>query len=69
MVMSCGQQAGLNHNTVDNKSSERVQQVKCLGTTIKIVFRNKLRTDLIRQCLLSGGAEICLPVFCPKIYK
>ena len=45
MVMSCGKQAEQNHNIVGNKSFERVEWVKYLGTTIKIKFRTKLKTD------------------------
>jgi hypothetical protein len=45
MVMSCGQHPGQNHNTGGNKSSERLEQVKYLGTTIKIILMNKLRTN------------------------
>ena len=44
-VMSCGKQAGQNHNIVGNKSFESVEQVKYLWTTIKIKFRTKLKTD------------------------
>ena len=35
MAMSCGQHAGQHRNiTTVHKSSERVEQVKCLGTTL-----------------------------------
>jgi hypothetical protein len=36
VVVSYNQHAGQNHNVVGDKSSERVEQVKYLGTTIKI---------------------------------
>jgi hypothetical protein len=48
MVMSRDQNAGQNHSIkTDNKSFERVEQFRYLGTTltIKIPFRKKLRAD------------------------
>jgi hypothetical protein len=48
MIMSRDQNAGKNHNIkADNKSFERVEQLKYLGTTltIEIPFRKKLRAD------------------------
>jgi len=71
MLMSLDQNAGRSHNmTIDNGSSERVEQFKYLGTTlrIKILFRKKLKSRL-----KSGNAPVircrflCLPVCCPKI--
>ena len=48
MLMSLDQNAGRSHNMkIDNGFSERVEQFKYLGTTlrIKILFRKKLRVD------------------------
>ena len=48
MVMSQDQNAGRSHSMkTDNSSFERVEEFKCLGTTlpIKIPFRKKLRAD------------------------
>jgi hypothetical protein len=48
MVISRNQNAGQNHNIkVDNKSFERVEQFKCLGTNLtnRNPFRKKLRAD------------------------
>jgi hypothetical protein len=46
--MSRNQNAGHNHNTkIDNKSFERVEEFKYLGTTLTIEtpFMKKLRAD------------------------
>ena len=44
MVKSRDQNAGRSHNiNIDNSSFERVVEFKYLGTTIKILFRKKLR--------------------------
>jgi hypothetical protein len=48
MLMSLDQNAGGSHNMkIDNGSSERVEQLKYLGTNlrIKILLRKKLRVD------------------------
>jgi hypothetical protein len=60
MVMSHNQNAGRNHNMkIDNKSFERMEQFKYLGTTlthqnsIQEEIRSRLKSG---ECLLSFGA-------------
>ena len=57
MVMSQNQNAGQSHNIkIDNSSFERVEQFKCLGTTL--MSQNYVQEDFrSRECLLSFGAE------------
>jgi hypothetical protein len=51
--MSCNQNAGQNHNIkTDNKSFERVEQFKCLGTTL--TNQNSIQEE-IKSRLKSGG--------------
>ena len=60
VVMSRDQCAGQNYKeNSDNLSFDRVEEFKYRGTTppIKIPFRKKLRIDLVREFLLSFGAE------------
>ena len=47
MVMFHDQNAGRTHMRIENRSFERMEQFKYLGTalTIKILFRKKLRVD------------------------
>ena len=61
MVMSLNQNKRQNHNIkTNNKSSERVEQFKYLGTTLnESKFhsgRNEEQTE-VRECLLSFSAE------------
>jgi sorting nexin-29 len=54
MVMSCNQNAGQNHNIkLDNKSFQRVEQFKYLGTTLK--NQNSIQEE-IKSKLKSGSA-------------
>jgi hypothetical protein len=54
MVMSRDQNAGQNHNIkTDNKSFERVEQFKYLGTTVK--YQNSIQEE-IKSRLKSGNA-------------
>jgi len=71
MVMSRDQNAGRSHNMkIDNKSFVRVEQVKCLGTTI--TNQNYIQEE-IKSRLKSGNACYhrcrisCLPVCYTKI--
>ena len=54
MVMSQGQNAGRSHNIkADNNSFERVEEVKCLGTTL--TNQNSIQEE-IKSSLKSGNA-------------
>jgi len=55
--MSLNQNARQSHNIkIDNSSFERVEQLKCLGTTV--VNQNSIQEEIkIRECLLSFVAE------------
>jgi hypothetical protein len=59
MVMSRNQNAGQNHNIkIDDKSFERVEQFKYLGTTL--TNQNSIHEEEqieVGECLLSLGAE------------
>jgi hypothetical protein len=70
MVVSRDQNAGRNHNIkTDNSSFERVEQSKCLGTTL--TDQNSLQEE-IKSRLKSGMLAIilcrifCLPGCYPK---
>jgi len=69
--MSRDQHAVQNHNImVGNKSFERVEQSRYLGTTItnKFAFRKKLRVDWMQGMLAIIGRRIfCLLVCYPSI--
>jgi hypothetical protein len=60
MIMSRNQNVGQNHNIkIDNKSFERVEQFKYLGTTL--TNRNSIQEEIkeqtgVGECLLSFGA-------------
>jgi hypothetical protein len=46
----------------DNKSFERLEQFRYLGTTLtnKIILGKKIRAVAVRECLISFGANVCL---------
>jgi hypothetical protein len=73
MVMSCNQNSGKNHNIkLDNKSFERVEQFKYLGTTL--TNRNSIQEEIKSrlqsgECLLSFGAGSCVFQFAIQKYK
>jgi hypothetical protein len=57
MVMSRNQNAGQNHNIrVDNKSFERVEQFKYLGTTL--TYRNSIQEKIKSRLKSGNGCEI-----------
>jgi hypothetical protein len=68
MVMSRDRNAGWGHNMkIDNSSFERVEEFKCLGTTLT-------NQNSIREEIKSRGMRIiircrifCVPVCYPKI--
>ena len=71
MVMSQDRNAGRGHSVkIDNTSIERVEEFKCLGTTL--TDQNSIQAE-IKSRLKSGNASIircrilCLPVCYPKI--
>jgi len=73
MVMSRDQNAAQNHiiNT-DNKSFDRVEQFKYLGTISKqkIPFRRKLKAGRSQKMLAIFWCRIfCLRVYYPKIKR
>jgi len=55
--MSRNQNARQSHNIkIDNSSFERVEQLKCLVTTL--MNQNSIQEEIkIRECLLSFGAD------------
>jgi hypothetical protein len=66
MVMSLDQNAGQNHNIkIDNKSFEKGEQFKYLGTTL--TNRNSIQEE-IKSRLKSGNA-CYLPVCFPEIQR
>ena len=70
MVMSRDQHAVQNHIImIGNKSFERVEQLRYLGTTItKVAFTKKLRADWMQGMLATIRRRIfCLPVCSPSI--
>jgi hypothetical protein len=67
MAMSRFQNAGKNHNIkIDNKSFERVEQFKYLGTAV--THRNSIQ-DEVGECLLSFGAGSSVFQFAIQKYK
>jgi hypothetical protein len=61
MDMSCGQQAGQNHNiTTVHRSSERLEQVKYLGTTL--TNQNSIQEEI--KCRLKSGNACYHLFFC-----
>jgi len=70
VVMSRDQHAVQNHNImIGNKSFERVEQLRYLGTTItKVAFMKKLRADWMQGMLATIRYRIfCFPVCYPSI--
>jgi hypothetical protein len=73
MVMYRDQNAGQNHNIkTDNKSYDRVEHFKYLGTTSSKKFHSGGNGEEIevRECLLIIPCRIfCLPICYPKIKR
>ena len=60
MVMSCNQHAGQNRSiTIGHESSERVEQVKYLGSVLtnETSIQEEIKWRLKSECLLSFGTE------------
>ena len=69
MIISQDQDAGHSHSIkTDNSSFERVEQFKCLGTTLTNQNPKKLRADWSQGMLAIIRCRIfCVPVCYPKI--
>jgi len=60
MVMSQDQNTGRSHSIKsDNSSFEGVEELKYLGTTLtnRTSIQEEIKTEKVRECLLSFGAE------------
>jgi len=72
MSTSPDQNVGQDHNIkIGNKSFERVEQFRCLGTTLtnRNSIQEEIKSRQVRECLLSFGAESFVFQFAIQKYK